>query len=136
MACPGRYADPRLSLLLALALSLPLVSSRADEPILARVIAITADGVTLAVADGPQETARELLVPIDAEELEPGVEVGRLVRLWPGATPPGGGPLTGARLTPLESDLRARDRTGVRARLMYGAQRGFGGGLRGGGGGR
>ena len=127
---------PILAPILALGLLAPSV--RAEEPRLARILTIDAARVTLSLEprQGGTAGARSLVVP--RETLASGMEVGTLVRLWPGASRGSDEMLSGARLEPLDGDLAARDRTGVRARLMYGGQRGVGGGLgggRGGGGG-
>ncbi|NEV64549.1 hypothetical protein [Thiorhodococcus minor] len=65
---------------------------------------------------------------IEQVALRERLEAGSLVRVWPGQESGPGGVNLGARLSPLQSDLSGADRTGVRARLMYGAERGFGGG--------
>lgn len=95
---------------------------------LARVLELAPDHVTLGLeAPGAGAPAR-VEIPVAPGARPAGLEVGRLVRVWPGPH----GLAADARLVPLESDLggphRGPDRTGVRARLMHGAGRGFGGG--------
>ena len=106
----------------------------AEAPVLARILAIEAERVTLSVEDGRADAERVVTVEVPAPP--PGLAVGALVRLWPGSARAPSGSFTGARLEPLAGDLSARDRTGVRARLMRSGSRGLGGGLGGGAGGR
>ena len=120
-----------------MALSLLVGQVGAEAPVLARVLAVTSDRVTLGVAGDSEEASRPLIVRIGQDGLPPGIAAGSLVRVWTT------GPISSqdsepreARLVPLDSDLGGRDRTGVRARLMYGSQRGLGGGFGGGKGGR
>ncbi|MBK5963931.1 hypothetical protein CCR95_07480 [Thiocystis minor] len=113
----------------------------AEAPVLARILAIEAERVTLSVEDGRAGADKARVVTVEAPIRPPGLAVGALVRLWPGSARMPNGPLTEARLEPLAGDLSARDRTGVRARLMRGGSRGLGsgsggGGLGGGAGGR
>ena len=102
----------------------------AEAPVLARILAIEAERVIVSVEDGRGGANSARVVTVEVPNQPPGIAVGALVRLWPGAS---GDPLTGGRLEPLADDLGSLDRTGVRARLMQGGQRGFGGGLGGGG---
>ncbi|AFL76254.1 hypothetical protein Thivi_4455 [Thiocystis violascens DSM 198] len=102
----------------------------AGDPVLARILAIEAERVIVSVEDGRAGADPTRVVAVEVANRSPGIAVGALVRLWPGAS---GDPLTGGRLEPLADDLGSLDRTGVRARLMQGGQRGFGGGLGGGG---
>ncbi|AFL75785.1 hypothetical protein [Thiocystis violascens] len=123
--------------LLVLAASLP---ARAQEPVLARVLTIEVDRVTLSVPDGASGENARVGVAIDRSDLPPdlvnALEPGRLVRLWPGAAPDASGLSAGARLDPLDRGASIADRTGVRSRLMRGAARGGGRGSGGGRGGR
>jgi hypothetical protein len=127
VACPGpsrcRYAS-----LLGIAVWLLAGSTRAEEPVLARVQSIESGRVTLTIDDSGSRKPTQVRVTVDGAELPPGVAPGRLVRLWPGSSPVTGGALAGARLSPLAVGQNGSDRTGVRARLMQGAGRGFGGG--------
>ncbi|MBK1717840.1 hypothetical protein CKO27_09335 [Thiocystis violacea] len=100
-------------------LALADVSAGTGEPVLARVLSVEADRVTLSVEDRADGEDERVSILVDRAELPPGIEPGRLVRLWPG-------PGSGARLVPLDQGLAEPDRTGVRARLMHGAERGFG----------
>ncbi len=95
-----------------------------SEPMLARVLAVTPDRVTLSLEGPDRGAATRVEVPVAAVDRPAGIEPGRLIRVWPG--PRGLG--AGARLVPLGTDADGTDRTGVRARLMHGAGRGFGGG--------
>lgn len=95
---------------------------------LARVLAIEGGRVTLAAGAQQEIADRRMIVLVDPGRLPRGLEVGSLVRVWPGQESGPGGVNLGARLSPLQSNLSGADRTGVRARLMYGAERGFGGG--------
>jgi hypothetical protein len=110
--------------ILAAALALSLSAAVAAEPILARVLAVAPRSVTLSLEGTGPGPATRVDVPVTAEDLPDGVAAGRLVRVWPGPH----GLAGGARLVPLDTDLGGADRTGVRARLMHGAGRGFGGG--------
>jgi hypothetical protein len=105
----------------------------AEAPVLARILAIEGERVTLSVEDGRAGADGARAVTVEAPNRPAGIAVGALVRLWPGAAGTSGDPLTGGRLEPLADDLGSRDRTGVRARLMQGGQRGFGSGLGSGG---
>lgn len=101
----------------------------APDPVLARVLSIAPDQVTLALEEPTGGTTGRVVIPLGEEErLPPGITVGQRVRVWPAAAPGDADPWTHARLVPLERDGIERDRTGVRARLMHGAQRGLGGG--------
>ena len=123
MGWPGPSSRRRL---LAAALGVWLGSAAAGgaEPVLARVLALTPGRVTLRL-EGPQRGPdAQLDIPVDPGGVPDGVAPGRLVRVWPGPN----GLAAGARLVPLDTDLGGADRTGVRARLMHGAGRGFGGG--------
>lgn len=133
MAWPGHFAD-RLIWLAALAIAMAVGTAGAEEPVLARVLAVEPSQVTLTVEGPGEEIAKPLIVPVREADLPPGVRVGALVRLWPGPMSEQemseqDSRLTAARLVPVDNDLTGRDRTGVRARLMYGAQRGFEGGI-------
>lgn len=110
-------------------LALAAEPALAQEPVLARVLSIAADRVTLAVPGSAVDAvATRVSVAIDRADLPPDLAPGRLVRLWPGATPDATGLSAGARLVPLERGASVPDRTGVRSRLMHGAARGAGGG--------
>ena len=98
----------------------------ADDPMLARVLSIETDRVTLSVQNGMNGDAAPLSIAVSKADLPPGLAPGDLVRLWPGSNSG-----AGARLSPLDRDMTGMDRTGVRARLMRGAERGFGGGRNG-----
>jgi hypothetical protein len=100
----------------------------APDPVLARVLSIAPDQVILTLEEPTGDTAGRVVIPLGEERLPPGITVGQRVRLWPAAAPGDADPWTHARLVPLERDGIARDRTGVRSRLMHGAQRGLGGG--------
>ncbi|PQJ95846.1 hypothetical protein CXB77_11720 [Chromatium okenii] len=93
----------------------------AVEPVLARVLSVERDRVTLLVQD---ETASPITVIRAPNELPIEIVPGALVRLWPGATPDAHGVSIGAQFSPLERGNTQMDRTGVRARLMRGAERG------------
>ena len=95
---------------------------------LARVQSIESGRVILTIDDPGSRAPTQVTVTVDNAELPPGVSPGRMVRLWPGSSPVTGGALSGARLSPLSVGQNGSDRTGVRARLMQGAGRGFGGG--------
>ncbi|MTW20541.1 hypothetical protein [Allochromatium palmeri] len=98
--------------------------ARAQEPLLARVLAIEPTAITLTI-DPPGGGASETrVVPLDERERPAGLRVGSLVRLWPGPTGLTPDTLMGARIDSLNAQGRLQDRTGVRARLMQGAQRG------------
>ncbi len=99
-------------------------SEPVSEPVLARVLAVTPDRVTLSLEGSDRGAATRVEVPVAAADRPAGIEPGRLIRVWP--DPRGLG--AGARLVPLGTDAGGTDRTGVRARLMHGAGRGFGGG--------
>ncbi|WP_295585044.1 hypothetical protein [uncultured Lamprocystis sp.] len=100
----------------------------APDPVLARVLSIAPDRVTLTLDEPQGDATGPVVVPLGEAGLPPGITVGQRVRLWPGAAPGTLDPWTNARLVPLEREGIERDRTGVRARLMHGAQRGLGGG--------
>jgi hypothetical protein len=142
VASPGRFAEAVLLALTALALCLMAQSAGAEAPVLARILAIDSERVTLSVEPHQPGVADALVLAVSREALTSGMEVGALVRLWPGSSLGlgAGDILIGARLEPLDGGLATRDRTGVRARLMYGGQRGLscgmGSGRGGGAGGR
>lgn len=127
MAWPGPFKHD-LARLTAFGLWLTIMPAIAEEPVLARVLSVESNQVTLSLEDRQAGEAGRLIVPLDTAGLPPGIAPGSLVRLWPGSAPGPGGASTGARLVPLDRDLTEHDRTGVRARLMHGAERGFGGG--------
>ncbi|WP_164652895.1 hypothetical protein [Thiorhodococcus mannitoliphagus] len=109
-----------------------MLAVEAAEPVLARVLSIDGDRVTLTLDAQAEVAAPRMILLVDAAGLPQGVKAGSLVRVWPGRESGPDGVSLGARLSPLQTDLSGADRTGVRARLMYGAERGFGGGGRGG----
>ena len=115
-----------------------LASSSVDaqEPRLARVLAIESGAVTLSLEPLDGSSAQPLVVPLAEGDRPAGIRVGGLVRLWPGPDGVRNGSLAGARLDVLGGASGLQDRTGVRARLMQGARPGAGGGAGGGRGGR
>ncbi|EXJ14906.1 hypothetical protein [Imhoffiella purpurea] len=88
---------------------------------------IEPDRVTVAIENAAGGPATAVLA-VDPKSGPRGIEPGQLIRVWPGAPPGADGIWTQARLVPFERGAGAADRTGVRARIMFGAQRGFGGG--------
>jgi hypothetical protein len=100
----------------------------APDPVLARVLSIAPDQVILTLEEPKGDASGRVVVPLGEAGLPPGITVGQRVRLWPAATAGATDPWKNALLIPLERDGIERDRTGVRARLMHGAQRGLGGG--------
>jgi len=110
-----------ISIVLLLLVAAPV---SAVEPVLARILTIERDRVTPVVED--QTASNPITVMCEPAEL-PEIVPGALVRLWPGATPNASGISAGARLSPLERGSAQWDRTGVRARLMRGAERGSSG---------
>ena len=112
-----------------------LISSPADaqEPRLARVLAIAPDAVTLSLESSAGSKTQTLVVPLAESDRPSGIRVGGLVRLWPGSESLRNGSLAGARLDVLGGASGVQDRTGVRARLMQGTRHGASGGAGGGG---
>ena len=134
MAGSGRFVEWPLIGLAVLAWTLSPGSARAQEPLLARVLAIEPTAITLTI-DPPGGGAPETrVVPLDKRGRPADLRVGSLVRLWPGPTGLTADTLMGARIDSLNTNGRLQDRTGVRARLMQGAQRGAGSGSGGAGG--
>jgi hypothetical protein len=101
--------------------------ARAQDPVLARVLSIETDRVTLSVQDHETGETSRVSVAIDRADLPPDLEPDRLVRLWPGSASGPTGLSTGARLEPLDRGMTESDRTGVRSRLMHGTERSAGG---------
>ena len=99
----------------------------AQEPRLARVLAIEPDAVTLSLESSAGSTTQTLVVPIAEGDRPLGIRVGGLVRLWPGPESLRNGSLAGARLDVLGGASGVQDRTGVRARLMQGTRHGASG---------
>lgn len=108
----------------------------AQEPRLARVLAIAPGGVTLSLEPSAGSASETLVVPLAEGDQPSGIRVGGLVRLWPGPEGMRNSSLAGARLDVLGGASGLQDRTGVRARLMQGSRSGAGGGSGGGRGGR
>jgi hypothetical protein len=134
VAGSGRFVEWPLIGLAVLAWTLSPGSARAQEPLLARVLAIEPTAVVLSI-DPPGGGAPETrTLPLSEREPPAGLRVGSLVRLWPGPTGLTPDTLMGARIDSLNTNGRLQDRTGVRARLMQGAQRGAGSGSGGAGG--
>lgn len=107
--------------------------ANAQEPRLARVLAIEPGAVTLGLEPPAGSTTQTLVLPLAEGDRPSGIRVGGLVRLWPGPDGVYDGSLAGARLDVLGGASGLRDRTGVRARLMQGTRHGgAGGGGRGG----
>lgn len=120
--------DLGLRLALAAALSLAVGLAAAAEPVLARVLSVEGGTVTLSLGYRQGDDGPRMVVSVDEAGLSTDVRPGVLVKVWPESGAGSDGLVTKARLTPLQGDLSGPDRTGVRARLMYGAGRGFGGG--------
>ena len=106
--------------------------ANAQEPRLARVLAIEPGAVTLRLDSPTGSASQTLVVPLAEDDRPSGIRVGGLVRLWPGPEGVRNGYLAGARLDVLDGASDLQDRTGVRARLMQGTRPGAGGGGRGG----
>ena len=134
MAYPGRYADRRrlgrVALVMALLISSPV---EAQEPRLARVLAIEPGSVTLSLEPPDASASQTLIVPLAQGNRPSGIRVGGLVRLWPEPEGLRNGSLAGARLDVLGGASGVPDRTGVRARLMQGSRHSASGGGAGGG---
>ncbi|MBK1641125.1 hypothetical protein CKO12_04400 [Chromatium okenii] len=110
-------------LMLALLLATAPAMAAELEPVLARILAIEPEQVTVTVPNADAATAPTVLkIRLEATTLAPELAPGSLVRLWPSAA----GTTAGARLMPLERGM-ATDRTGVRARLQRGVPRPPGG---------
>ncbi|EGV31033.1 hypothetical protein ThidrDRAFT_2397 [Thiorhodococcus drewsii AZ1] len=111
------------------ALALCCVSSVwADEPWLARVQSVEPNRVTLAIENAAESGPHSAVVAVDPQSGPSGIAPGQLIQVWPGQPPGPDGIWNQARLVPFERGPGVTDRTGVRARIMFGAQRGFGGG--------
>jgi hypothetical protein len=121
VAWPGHFDACRAlgSLLCLCALCVGV--ALAAEPMLARVIAVNADQVTLelAAAQDAEAEARQLRITLDTSAVPAGVEPGAWVRVWPAGEDGAASTLQRARLVPLGA--LAGDRTGVRSRLIRGA---------------
>ncbi|MBB1075861.1 hypothetical protein HUU62_15770 [Rhodoferax sp. 4810] len=98
--------------------------ARAADPLLARVVTVNGDAVTVTLLDPSPSNTAPLTVVLDAGDLTADLTPGKVVRLWPSDRVDQNGLMHGARLTPLERGGGQVDRTGVRARLMRGAGRG------------
>ncbi|MFD2111550.1 hypothetical protein [Thiorhodococcus fuscus] len=100
----------------------------AEDPWLARVQNVEPDRVTLAIENAAEGGPRTVVVAVDPQSGPSGIAPGQLIRVWPGAPPGTDGIWNQARLVPFERGPGLTDRTGVRTRIRFGAQRGFGGG--------
>ena len=119
---------------MALVMAVPVSSPvDAQEPRLARVLAIETGTVTLSLEPSAGSATQTLIVPLAESDRPSGIRVGGLVRLWPGPEGLRNDSLAGARLDVLGGARGLQDRTGVRARLMQGTRHGTNGGAAGGG---
>lgn len=119
---------------MALVMAVPVSSPvDAQEPRLARVLAIETGTVTLSLEPSGGSATPPLVVPLAEGDRPSGIRVGGLVRLWPGPEGVHNDSLAGARLDVLGGASGSQDRTGVRARLMQGTRHGTNGGAAGGG---
>ena len=134
MAGSGRFVERRLIGLAVLASALSPWPAHAQEPLLARVLAIEPTAIVLSIDPPGGGTPETRTLPLSERQSPSGLRVGSLVRLWPGPTGLAQDTLRGARIDSLNAEGRLQDRTGVRARLMQGSQRGAGGGMGGRGG--
>lgn len=105
----------------------------AQEPRLARVLAFEAGAVTLSLELPDGSSTQTLIVPLAEQDRPADMRIGGLVRLWPGTEGALNDSLAGARIEVLGGASALQDRTGVRARLMQGRQRGANGAAAGGG---
>ncbi|MCF7982810.1 MAG: hypothetical protein K9L70_00245 [Thiohalocapsa sp.] len=112
---------------LALLCWLACSEAPAAEPLLARVVAVDAGQISLRPVGEARTGVAPIRLSVDGLDVPEGIVPGELVRYWPGDAAGGS-----AAVISLDRERGGvRDRTGVRARLMYGAERGVGG-MRGG----